>query len=244
MGFGLSVSVSRFRVGGIVRKASIASAMVGLLLLAVPVLAQSNTIEIEVAGINRGEEEDILRVASVDVDPEMLGWLCIGTAQTQNNASEHRDNDFILTSGSSSIEILDWEAVAGEITNTLGTLVLGESITVDLRLGPARVSSGGVRIVLTCSPPPPPETTTTTTATTTTTPPETTTTTQAPTTTQPPATTTTTEPPPEGGVSAGGGSTAGTGITLAEVLVGAGVTALATALGLVFLGRQVNSTRD
>jgi hypothetical protein len=28
------------------------------------------------------------------------------------------------------------------------------------------------------------------------------------------------------------------------VLVGAGITALATALGLVFRGRQVNSTRD
>ena len=59
-----------------------------------------------------------------------------------------------------------------------GTLVLGESIVVDLRLSPARVSSGGVRIVLTCNPPPPPETTTTTVAeTTTTTAPETTTTT-------------------------------------------------------------------
>ena len=115
------------------RKASIALAVVGLLLLAVPVLAQSNTIEIEVAGINRGDEGDILRVASVDVDPGMVGWRCTGTAQTENNASEHPDNDFILTSGSSSTEILDWEAVAGEITNTSGSLVLGESITVDLR---------------------------------------------------------------------------------------------------------------
>ncbi len=135
------------------RKASIALAVVGLLLLAVPVLAQSNTIEIEVAGINRGDEGDIFRVASVDVDPGMVGWRCTGTAQTENNASEHPDNDFILTSGSSSTEILDWEAAAGKITNTSGTLVLGESITVDLRLGPDRVASGGVRIILTCSPP-------------------------------------------------------------------------------------------
>jgi hypothetical protein len=188
----------------------------------------------------------------VDVDPGMVGWLCTGTARTENNASEHDDNDFILTSGSSSAEILNWEAVAGAMVSMSGTLVLGESITVDLRMGPDRVSSGGVGIVLTCSPPPPPETTTTTSTTTTTTPetttttapPETTTTTPAPTTTQAPAATTTTEPPPQGGVSAGGGSTAGTGITPAEVVVGAGITALATALGLVFLGRQVNSPRD
>jgi hypothetical protein len=237
-----------------VRKASIAFVVVGVLLLAVPALAQSNSILIEITGINYSAEGKIIRVASVDVDPGMVGWLCTGTAQTGNNASEHDDNDFILTSGTSSAEILNWEAVAGAIVSMSGTLVLGESITVDLRMGPDRVSSGGVGIVLTCGPPPPPETTTTTstTTTTTTTPPEsttttapeTTTTTLAPTTTQPPAATTTTEPPPEGGVSAGGGSTAGTGITPAEVLVGAGITALATALGLVFVGRQVNSPRD
>jgi hypothetical protein len=235
-----------------VRKASIAFVVVGVLLLAVPALAQSNSILIEITGINYSAEGKIIRVASVDVDPGMVGWLCTGTAQTENKDSEHDDNDFILTSGSSSAEILNWEAAAGAIISMSGTLVLGESITVDLRMGPDRVSSGGVGIVLTCSPPPPPETTTTTSTTTTTAPPETTTTTappetttttQAPTTTQPPAATTT-EPPPEGGVSAGGGSTAGTGITPAEVLVGAGITALATALGLVFLGRQVNSTRD
>jgi hypothetical protein len=226
--------------------------VVGVLLLAVPALAQSNTILIEITGINRGDEGEIIRVASVDVDPGMVGWLCTGTARTENNASEHDDNDFILTSGSSSAEILNWEAVAGAMVSMSGTLVLGESITVDLRMGPDRVSSGGVGIVLTCSPPPPPETTTTTSTTTTTTPetttttapPETTTTTPAPTTTQAPAATTTTEPPPQGGVSAGGGSTAGTGITPAEVVVGAGITALATALGLVFVGRQVNSPRD
>jgi hypothetical protein len=227
-----------------VRKASIAFVVVGVLLLAVPALAQSNSILIEITGINYSAEGKIIRVASVDVDPGMVGWLCTGTAQTENKDSEHDDNDFILTSGSSSAEILNWEAVAGAMVSMSGTLVLGESITVDLRMGPDRVSSGGVRIVLTCSPPPPPETTTTTSTTTTTAPPETTTTTQAPTTTQPPAATTTTDPPPEGGVSAGGGSTAGTGITPAEVLVGAGITALATALGLVFLGRQRNSPRN
>ena len=198
------------------RKASIAFAMVGLLLLAVPVLAQSNTIVIEISGLNSGDEGDILRVASVDVDPGMVGWLCTGTAQTENNASEHRNVDFILTSGSSSTEILDWEAVAGEITNMSGTLVLGESITVDLRLGDSGRSSGGVLIILTCAAPEPPETTPTTA------PPP-------PTTAQPPPTTTqtdTTEPPPEGGVSAGGGATAGRSGEAAMLWLGGGALAL------------------
>jgi len=220
------------------RKASIAFAMVGLLLLAVPVLAQSNTIVFEISGVNRGDEGDIVRVASVDVDPGMVGWLCSGTAQTGNHASEHPDNDFILTSGSSSTEILDWEAVAGEITNMSGALVLGESITVDLRLGPRGISSGGVRIVLNCGPPPPETTTTTTSPTTTTAVPETTTTT----TTTPSGDTTTTEPPPVGGVSAGGGATAGGGQEIAVLWLTGGALLLLSSAALV--ARQKLSGRE
>lgn len=216
------------------RKASMALAISGVLLLAAPAWAQSETIVIEVAGINRGDEGDIIRVASVEVDPGMVGWLCTATAQTGNNASEHPDNDFILTSGGSSTEILDWEAVAGEITHSSGTLVLGESITVDLRFGPRGISSGGVRIVLTCSPPPPPETTTTTV-------PETTTTTVPETTTTAPPQTTTTEPPPEGGVSAGGGATAVAGRELAVLSLAGGALALLGSAALV--ARQKQSDR-
>ncbi len=128
------------------RRASISLAILGVLLLAVPVLAQSNTILIQVDGSVSGEAGEILRVASVDVDPGMVGWLCAGTAQTENNASEHPNNDFILASGGASATILNWEREAGAITSMSGTLVLGDSITVDLRLGPDGISSGGVLI--------------------------------------------------------------------------------------------------
>ena len=208
------------------KKASFGLAIIGVLLLAGPVLAQSSTIVIEVSGINRGDAGGVITVASVAVDPGLVGWVCSGTAQTENNASEHRDNDFILTSGASSTEILDWEAVAGEITNSSGTLVLGDSIRVDLRLGPAEVSSGGVRIVLTCSPPPPPETTTTTV-------PETTTTVAPPTTTTAPPAETTTEPPPEGGVSAGGGATAADGWEVAVLWLAGGALALLSSVAFL-----------
>ncbi len=184
------------------RRASIALAILGVLLLAVPVSAQSNTIIIEVDGTVQGDAGEIFRVASVNVDPGMVGWLCAGTAQTANNASEHPNNDFILGSGGSSAEILDWEAVAGGIASLSGTLVLGESITVDLRLGADGISSGGVIITLTCGPPLPPETTTTTA------PPPPTTAPPPPTTTPTTTPTNTTEPPPEGGISAGGGALA------------------------------------
>jgi len=139
------------------RRASIALAMLGVLLLAMPVAAQTNTISIEVDGIVRGDPGEIFQVAFVNVDPGMVGWLCTGTAQTENNASQHRNNDFILASGGASATIPNWERVAGAITSMSGTLVLGDSITVDLRLGPDGVSSGGVLITLTCAPPAPKE---------------------------------------------------------------------------------------
>ncbi len=118
--------------------------MLGVLLLAVPVAAQSNTIVIEVDGIVRGDPGEIFQVAFVNVDPGMVGWLCTGTAQTANNASAHPNNAFILASGGASIEIPDWEAAPGETVSMSGTLVLGESTTVDLRLGDDGISSGGV----------------------------------------------------------------------------------------------------
>jgi hypothetical protein len=194
--------------------------MLGVLLLAVPVAAQSNTIVIEVDGIVRGDPGEIFQVAFVNVDPGMVGWLCTGTAQTENNASAHPNNDFILASGGASAEIPNWEAASGEIVSLSGTLVLGESITVDLRLGDDGVSSGGVTIILTCAPPAPPETTTTTA------PPPPTTAPPPPTTTPTTTPTDTTEPPPEGGVSAGGGATSGRSGEAAMLWVGGGALAL------------------
>ncbi len=184
-------------------------------MMAAPATAQTETIIIEIDGITRGAEGSITTIAEVAVDPAMVGATCAGASQTTNNASEHPNNDFILSSGTSTAVIADWEREAGVVVNSSMTLVLGETITVQLRLGTGEVSSGMVSIALTCAQPPPITTTTTTTTstTTTTTPPATTTTTTTllpppatttTTTTTPAPTTTTTEPPPEGGVSAGG----------------------------------------
>jgi len=207
------------------RKATIGLALLAVLLIAIPAMAQTgtDTIEIFIDGFVEGTPGEVIHLETVIVPEGMVGRTCTGTARTENNASEHRNNDFILTSGSSSTEILDWEAVAGENTNMSGTLVLGESITVDLRLGDSGVSSGGVLIILTCAAPEPPETTPTTA------PPPPTTAPPPPTTTPPPPTTTptdTTEPPPVGGVSAGGGATAGRSGEAAMLWLGGGALAL------------------
>lgn len=200
------------------RKATIGLALLAVLLIAIPAMAQTetDTIEILIDGIVRGTPGEVKHLETVTVPEGLVGRTCTGVAESQNNESQHVDNDFILSSGATTAEIPNWEAVSLATTAMSGTLVLGPTVTVDLRLGPSGVSSGGVLIILTCAVPEPPETTTTTA------PPP-------PTTAPPPPTTTptdTTEPPPEGGVSAGGGAAAGRSGEAAMLWLGGGALAL------------------
>ena len=136
------------------RSRSIALAIFGVLLMAVPALAQEATILISIGGIVRGDEGEIFEVAVQDVDPGLVGARCTaGTAQTEEGGSEHPNNDFIISSAGTSAEIKDFESVSGAVVAMSGAITLGESITVSLRLGPDRVSSGGLLITLTCTPP-------------------------------------------------------------------------------------------
>lgn len=199
------------------RKATIGLALLSVLLIAIPATAQTetDTIEIFFDGIVRGNPGEVKNLETVTVPEGMVGWTCTGLAESQNNESQHVDNDFILSSGATTAEIPNWEAVPLATTAMSGTLVLGTTVNVDLRLGPSGVSSGGVLIVLNCAAPPPPVTTPPTTA-------------PVATTTPPPATTTpgTTEAPPVGGVSAGGGATVGGGADAAMLWLAGGALAL------------------
>jgi hypothetical protein len=203
------------------RKATIGLALLAVLLIAIPAMAQTgtDTIEIFFDGIVEGTQNEVKHLETVTVPEGMVGRTCTGVAESQNNESQHVDNDFILSSGATTAEISNWEAVPLATTPMSGTLVLGPTVTVDLRLGPSGVSSGGVLIILTCAAPEPPETTTTA-------PPPPTTAPPPPTTTPTTTPTDTTEPPPEGGVSAGGGATAGRSGEAAMLWLGGGALAL------------------
>ncbi len=111
-------------------------------------------IAIAIDGIVRGDEGEIKEVAVQAVDPDHVGARCTAeTTQTEEGGSEHPNNDFIIASGGTSAEIEDFEAVSGATVAMSGAITLGDSITVSLRLGPNRVSSGGFVITLTCTPP-------------------------------------------------------------------------------------------
>ena len=226
------------------KRTAIGLALFGVFLIAIPAMAQANTIEIFIGeGLVKGEPGDVVRIHSETVDPNMVGWTCTGSATTGNNASEHSLNDFVLTSGGSSAVIPDWEAEAGATTSMSGTLVLGPTITIDLVLGTDGRASGGVLIALNCAQPEP-TTTTTVAATTTTDPvdPTTTTTAAAVTTTAPPAVETEEGETPVGGPTAGGGSTAG-GNGLGLLTLALGATAIFGAGALAMMSRS-RGTRE
>ncbi|MCZ6462373.1 MAG: hypothetical protein O6705_09105, partial [Actinobacteria bacterium] len=74
--------------GGVVRRALIAFAIFGVLLLAVPAVAADVTILIQIDGIVRGAEGEIFEVAVQAVDPDLVGARCsAGTAQTEVGGS-------------------------------------------------------------------------------------------------------------------------------------------------------------
>jgi hypothetical protein len=232
------------------RKAFIALTVLAVLVGAAPALGQTVELVIDIDVTIFGDEGEVTKVAEVAVDPALVGTTCDGHATTTNNSSEWDGNDLIIASGGTTTVVHDFEAVANGITFTEGTVELGDTVTLSIRLGPGGVSSEGLRLVLTCQPAPPPTTTTTTTTSTTTTT-TTTTTTQPPrpapttttTTTPPLGATTTTESPPVGGVSAGGGSTAATG-NLAVAWTMAGFLALLGALALAVRSKRRISSED
>jgi hypothetical protein len=127
----------------------------------------------------------------IQVPEEYQGQECSVVAHAQNQGSVHPGNDLLVTSGSSQVVIPDVEAEPGGSVQGEGTLVLGSTIVVSLRMGPDEVFSAGFDVVVDCQPD---ETTTTTIEVTTTTTPATTTTTAEGTTTTVPAITSTTIP--------------------------------------------------
>jgi len=220
------------------RKVAIGLALFGALLMALPAAAQTGEIQILIV-ITLFDEPpgSVHNVHTEPVDESLIGASCTGFAVTENNSSEWPNNDLILTSGTDSAVIPDFEAVAGGSSFLAGTLTLGPTIDVSIRIGPGGVSSEGTFIVLSCAQP---EVTTTVIV------DPTTTTTTGPTTTTTAAVTTTTQQTeteegetPVGGPTAGGGSTAGgNGLGLLTLALGAAAILGAGALAMMSRGTR------
>jgi hypothetical protein len=89
---------------------------------------------------------------AVDVPSEAVGQQCSVLSQAANQESVHPNNDLLVDSGSSQVILPNVEAVQGGTVVGDGTLTLGDTILVSLRMGGDEVFSGGFDVIIDCDP--------------------------------------------------------------------------------------------
>jgi hypothetical protein len=107
-------------------------------------------IVVPIETVVRGAEGDVVQVSSVPVPEELVGDTCSARLVDANNSSTHPNNDLIFTSGSWTATVEDVESEADSSTEIEGSITLGETIVVEVRLGADGVFSGGLTLNLDC----------------------------------------------------------------------------------------------
>lgn len=120
--------------------------------------AGAQDISIDTGGVAYGAEGEIIVIADQAVDASLVGQTCTGTVSVGNNESVHPNNDLIITSGDLSVTIPNVEEGANDISTGTGSVLLGETIRVELQFGADGVTSGGLTLTFDCSAPELPET--------------------------------------------------------------------------------------
>lgn len=111
-------------------------------------VALAAIFEIPIDTVVYAPEDSITRLETVDTPPDLIGASCVGVAVAANQTSVHPGNDLIISSGGTSVVLEDVERAPGTTTPASGELTLGEQVTVDLRMGPDEVFSGGLVIII------------------------------------------------------------------------------------------------
>ena len=208
--------------------------IVGLAFMQLPASAGHGDISVPIDTVVNADQGEVVELASITVDPELVGTSCDWEFHATNQESANPGNDLILSTGGVDTVIPGVEDIPNQILDVTGSGSLGETLTVSVRLGPNEVFSAGLSVELVCDAEEPSTTSTTEPEATTTTAPApaeadaTTTTAPSPTTSTPTPTTVDTEvegqvePGPTLAVT-GPSSATGPLIGLAAILLLAGV---------------------
>lgn len=128
--------------------------------IATPAGAETITVPIPDVAV-KGDPGSTVALGSAGVPEDLRGRSCDISITVTNQISEHPGNSLIVSSGTSVIEVPDIEKVANAVTQASGTVTLGDSIDVAVKLGPnTDISSLGSSLEVTCEPlpaPPPPK---------------------------------------------------------------------------------------
>lgn len=126
--------------------------MVAFLMVPAAAAAADDLIVIPVSGFARGEEGDVITIATVDVPSDLIGATCQITGLTVNQISVHEGNDLLINTNGQTFVVPNFED-AGFIEHEAGEVAsVGTTIQLQLRFGPDGLSSGGFRVRVDCDP--------------------------------------------------------------------------------------------
>ena len=135
----------------------LSAAVIGLVavsLLVIPASAEDD-LTINPDEVVIAEPGSLRTVAGQAVPPELQGRTCDLRVVAKNGASVHPGNTIIITTGTSRVEIPGVEDQSDGTINAAQAVELGETLQVDLLMGPDGLSSLGFTIGVDCGQPPP-----------------------------------------------------------------------------------------
>ena len=128
--------------------------IVAVSLLVIPASAEDD-LTINPNEVVIAEPGSLRTVASQAVPPELQGRTCDLRVVAENWASVHPGNTVIITTGTSRVEITGVEDQSDGTIKAAQAVELGETLQVDLLMGPDGLSSLGFAIGVDCGQPPP-----------------------------------------------------------------------------------------
>lgn len=128
--------------------------LVAMIILPISAYAASEPhISIPVSTIVRGQENSVHELSRTNVPSDFVGMTCDINATAKNQGSVHPNNDLIVSSNGSKVELKDVERESNGVTNAEGNLTLSDELIVSLKLGKDKVFSGGLDVNLHCEQP-------------------------------------------------------------------------------------------
>lgn len=112
--------------------------------------AEDTVVKIPITALIYQPVGTMEQVASVNVNPDLIGLECSVATQADNQGSVHPGNNLIVTSGENMVVLEDVERAAGAITSATSVLQLADTVTVTLEMGSDEIFSANMTLSITC----------------------------------------------------------------------------------------------